>query len=127
MNLLLERYESGDTYTAGRLLLWRGAPLEHEFICWTVERPWLDNQPNISCIPEDTYYMRPWQRPNNDWAYILGGGCLCDGPGDLTEADPKKLRTGLPMKLVSLPLTTDDEGNEIHTFAFAPLASGQGA
>jgi uncharacterized OB-fold protein len=45
----------------------------------------------------------------------------------LTESDPKKLKTGLPMKLVSLPLTTDDDGNEIHTFAFAPLSSGQGA
>lgn len=25
---------------------------------YTVERPWLDNKPNVSCIPEGTYVMR---------------------------------------------------------------------
>jgi uncharacterized OB-fold protein len=43
----------------------------------------------------------------------------------LTESDPKKLQSGQPMELTTLPLTTDDDGNEIVTFAFAP--SGQGA
>lgn len=28
-----------------------------DFRCYTVERPWLDNQPNISCIPEGEYEM----------------------------------------------------------------------
>lgn len=30
------------------------------FECFTVERPWLDNQPFISCIPEGTWEVRPF-------------------------------------------------------------------
>jgi uncharacterized OB-fold protein len=39
----------------------------------------------------------------------------------LTEADPDKLKIGMPMEMVIVPLTTDDDGNEIVTFAFAPV------
>ena len=27
-------------------------------ICYTVERPWDDNKPNVSCVPEGTYPLR---------------------------------------------------------------------
>lgn len=37
------------TPTTGRLLI------EGERFCYTLERPWLGNQHNISCIPEGTY------------------------------------------------------------------------
>jgi uncharacterized OB-fold protein len=40
----------------------------------------------------------------------------------LTEADPARLRIGMEMHLVIVPLRTDDDGNEIVTFAFAPVA-----
>jgi len=36
----------------------------------------------------------------------------------LTEADPDALETGMEMELVLVPLRTDDEGNEVVTFAF---------
>jgi uncharacterized OB-fold protein len=39
----------------------------------------------------------------------------------LTEADPEHLRQGMEMELVLVPLATDDEGNEIMTFAFRPV------
>ena len=39
----------------------------------------------------------------------------------LTEADPAKLRIGMEMELVIIPLTVDNEGNEIMTFAFKPV------
>jgi uncharacterized OB-fold protein len=39
----------------------------------------------------------------------------------LTEADPEKLEIGMEMELVIVPLATDDDGNEIVTFAFAPV------
>ena len=39
----------------------------------------------------------------------------------LTEADPEKLRIGMEMELVIVPLTTDADGNEVMTFAFAPV------
>lgn len=40
----------------------------------------------------------------------------------LTVADPDQLKIGMEMELVLVPLTTDDDGNEIVTFAFAPVA-----
>lgn len=38
----------------------------------------------------------------------------------LTEADPEKLSNGMAMELVVVPFRTDDEGNEVVTFAFQP-------
>jgi uncharacterized protein len=34
------------------------------------------------------------------------------------------LRIGLPMRLVTMPFSSDDEGNEVVTFAFAPGEAG---
>jgi len=45
--------------------------------CWTVERPWLDNAPNISCIPAGLYKMERRDSPKfgpNVWE-------VCDVPG----------------------------------------------
>ena len=39
----------------------------------------------------------------------------------LTEADPDRLATGMEMELVVVPFRTDDEGNEVVTFAFRPV------
>ena len=39
----------------------------------------------------------------------------------LTEADPEALATGMEMELVLVPLRTDDDGNEVVTFAFQPV------
>ena len=41
----------------------------------------------------------------------------------LTEADPDKLAIGMEMELVIIPLTTDDDGNEVVTFAFQPVST----
>lgn len=43
----------------------------------------------------------------------------------LTEADPANLRIGMEMELVIVPLATDRDGNEIVTFAFAPVGEEQ--
>ena len=40
----------------------------------------------------------------------------------LTESDPAKLIIGMEMEMVLVPLTTDDDGNEVMTFAFRPVA-----
>lgn len=40
----------------------------------------------------------------------------------LTEADPEKLKIGMEMEMVIVPLSTDANGNEVVTFAFAPVA-----
>ena len=41
--------------------------------------------------------------------------------GRLTENDPAKLQFGMDVELTMVPLTTDDDGNEVLTFAFRPL------
>jgi len=38
----------------------------------------------------------------------------------LTEPDPGRLSAGQAMRLVIVPLHTDDEGNEVVTYAFGP-------
>jgi uncharacterized OB-fold protein len=40
----------------------------------------------------------------------------------LTVADPDSLGIGMEMELVILPFRTDDDGNEVVTFAFRPVA-----
>jgi uncharacterized OB-fold protein len=42
----------------------------------------------------------------------------------LTEADPEKLAIGEEMELRILPFGTDDEGNQIMFYAFAPVNEG---
>jgi uncharacterized OB-fold protein len=39
----------------------------------------------------------------------------------LTEADPDALSIGMDMELVLVPFRTDDDGNEVVTFAFGPV------
>ena len=41
----------------------------------------------------------------------------------LTEADPAALEAGMDMELVIVPFRTDDEGNEVVTFAFRPVGA----
>jgi len=39
----------------------------------------------------------------------------------LTESDPESLVHGMTMELVLVPFRTDDDGNEVVTFAFRPV------
>ena len=41
--------------------------------------------------------------------------------GRLTENDPAKLQFGMDVERTMVPFTTDDEGNDVVTFAFRPL------
>lgn len=47
----LERFAYTPEGVFGRLVI-------PEFICYTVERPWLDNKPQVSCIPEGIYSLK---------------------------------------------------------------------
>jgi uncharacterized OB-fold protein len=53
----------------------------------------------------------------------LAGQCKVEAR--LTEADPKRLREGMRMRLTTVPLRRDAEGNQLVTFAFEPVESGQ--
>jgi len=48
----LTRYYSGEDCTLGVLT-------NGNFFLYTLENPWLDNQKNISCIPDGTYNVIP--------------------------------------------------------------------
>ena len=41
----------------------------------------------------------------------------------LTESDPSKLQIGMEMELTLVPLYTNDDGDEVMTFAFQPVTS----
>jgi len=47
--------------------------------------------------------------------------------GRLTEADPDKLDFGMKVELTFIPFYTDDEGDEVYTFAFSPVSVAQTA
>ncbi len=50
MNLIIDR-KYYDDCTISRVTF-------SDFQCWFLELPWLDNAPNISCIPEGQYVVR---------------------------------------------------------------------
>lgn len=51
----------------------------------------------------------------------LAGECKVETR--LTENDPEKLQIGMEMELTLVPLFTNDDGDEVMTFAFAPTAN----
>jgi uncharacterized OB-fold protein len=67
----------------------------------------------------------PYAGPTGDAFETYGVGYV-ELPGEvkvetrLTEADPDELAAGMEMELVVVPFRTDDEGNEVMTFAFRP-------
>lgn len=56
-SMLLKRFAINDDGTFGVLID------ENDPFCLTVERPWLNNQKNISCIPDGTYTCKRVQSP----------------------------------------------------------------
>ncbi|WP_018343417.1 DUF5675 family protein [Cytophaga aurantiaca] len=65
MEFLLER-----TYKAG--LPTNGSwSLNGKHVCYTIELPWLNNEPNISCIEEGTYLLNRCYSTKFGWHFIL--------------------------------------------------------
>ena len=68
INLLLIRNTFSKKSTIGELFL------NGERICDTLENPWVDNQRNISCIPEGVYPVRlrlPRESATRDYLHLL--------------------------------------------------------
>lgn len=53
MNLILNRFQASERGTNGEITV------EGKHVCYTIERPWLDNQRRISCIPPGRYQLKP--------------------------------------------------------------------
>ena len=68
----------------------------------------------------------PYSGPTGKDFVPFGVGFL-ELPGEvrvesrLTESDPDRLVVGMEMELVLIPFRTDDDGNEVVTFAFRPV------
>ena len=68
INLLLIRDTFSKKSTIGELFL------NGERMCDTLENPWIDNQRNISCIPEGVYSVRlryPRESGTRDYLHLL--------------------------------------------------------
>ena len=60
-------------------------------------------------------------RPVRRRACVRLGEDVIRVEGRLTENDPAKLTFGMEVELTMIPFATDDDGNEIVTFAFQPV------
>ena len=69
LTLFLER-EPTDTQTNGVLTM----PSGREF--YTLECPWRNNEPFVSCIPDGAYLIEPWHSPTHGKCYIVSGGTV---------------------------------------------------
>lgn len=60
---LKRRYFEGGTYST----------LEHkgDVVCYTVERPWLNNKKSESCVPEGEYKLIPHNSPRFGYCYAI--------------------------------------------------------
>ena len=56
MHASLDRFAYSPMGAFGRLTV-------GEFQCFTVERPWQNNKPNVSCIPEGVYPLKMRESP----------------------------------------------------------------
>lgn len=71
----------------------------------------------------------PYAGPSGK-AFVPFGVGYVELPGEvkvetrLTESDPDVLVFGMEMELVLVPFRTDDDGNDVVTFAFRPLVGG---
>ena len=45
--------------------------LDGEFLCYTVERPWLSNLPFKSCVPPGEYDLHPYDSPKHPNCFYL--------------------------------------------------------
>lgn len=77
--------------------------------------------------PKDPY--RGPEDPDGEWTgYGVGYIELGDEirvESRLTENDASKLHIGMEMELEIIPFGTDDDGNELVNFAFAPVGAGR--
>ena len=66
--VLLNRYHYGEHATLGEIYI---PDINLGFS--TLELPWKNNEPRVSCIPEGTYTCEMRESPKFGWRYILRG------------------------------------------------------
>lgn len=105
--VIIRRLWQGETGTLGTLEI-DGKP-----ICCTVERPWLNNKPRVSCIPAGVYQCMPhngrrfkgvWRLenvPGRSAILIHGGNTMLDVVGCIAVGKGFGFLKGLPAVLDS--------------------------
>lgn len=74
--LKLERQEFTDKQIVGSIYV------DGDFICYSLERPWIDNAPNVSCIPEGIYDLQYHKYKGRLDTYALIGETVSHYPSD---------------------------------------------
>jgi len=72
----LERQEFTDKQIIGSIYV------DGDFICYSLERPWLDNAANISCIPEGIYDLQYHKYKGRLDTYALIGKTVSHYPSE---------------------------------------------
>ena len=67
---LLETFGT-DKFTLGKLYLEYPDIKEKLFIAYSIEKPWLNNNRNISCIPSGHYVIKPTNSPKFGLTYYV--------------------------------------------------------
>ena len=76
----LERFAYTPMGTFGRLKF-----DDNEFSCYTVERPWLNNEGRISCVPEGLYSLVWHNGPKFGKTVALVGGTVSEVPNGISK------------------------------------------
>ena len=101
MMLILERFNYAPDCTQGILYkaVQTGTSFQVRELCYTIERPWLNNQPATagqpgtgSCVPEGSYVLEPYTRPSGQAAFIISGDKhVCKFPDEISAKRPRCL------------------------------------
>lgn len=59
------------TFTANNCTVGKLYDEHNELLCCTIEKPWLNNEPNKSCIPTGSYHLKPVRSPKFGDVYYL--------------------------------------------------------
>lgn len=65
-DVLITRFKTSEQGTFGKL-----TAAGWSFWCYTVEKPWKDNLPYVSCIPEGLYSCEVWDSEKFPISYIV--------------------------------------------------------
>ena len=69
MEIILERYKSGNLSTNSKLDVVNG--VVSIYSCFALELPWKENKPQISCVPAATYPISIYQSPTKGEVLLL--------------------------------------------------------
>jgi hypothetical protein len=70
--LFVDRYRESQNATLSKI--W--SPDDGELELYGLERKWLHNRSDVSCVPDGAYALVPWESPNHGSVWALVGGTV---------------------------------------------------